>query len=203
MADRTPWALGCALLAVVWSACAEKDAVLEQRKFVQHSADETADKTVTISEEGDFQPACVDIAAGQVVEWRNLNTTLPTNVTSLGEPTELFSPNLTEPYNVCGSDDGAPACGGEKFVYWRHLFETAGVFEYLDTNTASGGRVVRDEYYGTVTVVGLPDTASRGAVCVAGTLPDGTTLTCDDVCCVTALTCPDGMECIDQRCTQP
>jgi len=196
-------AAGLALLVVAAAACAEKEAILDQRKFVQHSADEAADKTVTISKEGEFQPACVDVNAGQVVEWRNFNSTLPTNVTSLGEPAELFSPNLTEPYNLCDADDGAPSCGGELFVYWRHQFEAAGLFEYLDTNTASGGRVVRDEYYGTVTVVGLPDTASTGAVCVAGTKPDGTAQTCDDVCCVTALTCPDGMDCINQRCTQP
>ncbi len=194
--------LCCGLTLV---GCSEIEAVKAQRRFVQPSAEGPADKTVSITKESTFQPTCVDIAAGQIVEWRNLNVSLPTNVTSLGEPTELFSPNLVAPYNHCVAGEPTEQCAsiGADYVYWRHHFASAGLFEYLDTNTAQGGRVVRDEYYGTVTVVGLPDTAVTGAVCVAGSKPDGSEQTCDDVCCVTRLTCPENYECVDQRCTAP
>jgi plastocyanin len=139
---------------------------------------------VPITAEGTFGVQCLRIREGQTVEWRNTAPDVPANVTSLGEPTELYSPSLVSPYNLREED-------GEAHVFWRHTFETPGVFEYFDTNQGDPGRKVVDAYYGTVTFVGISDDVVTGVVCVEG---KGSSA-CDGVCCVKSSDCPSGQCC--------
>ena len=142
---------------------------------------------------------------GQVVEFRNYQPDIPTNVTSLTAPAALFSPNLVRPYNTRTE-------GKETFSYWRYAFPVAGAYEYFDTNMGTPGRQVVDSYYGTVTYVGESD-APRAVVCVdppecvasadclTGSAPEGTVCcACPSVCCETDVHCTLDRTCLRGRC---
>jgi hypothetical protein len=144
----------------------------------------------------------------QIVEFRNYQPDVPTNVTSLSSPAPLFSPNLVRPYNV-GTESGLT------YSYWRYAFPRPGVYEYFDTNMGSPGREVVDSYYGTVTYVGEsnapkavvcvdPPSCQATPECLAGTAPEGTVCcTCVGVCCEDGLTdnqCATGKTCVRGRC---
>ncbi|HYO68593.1 MAG TPA: hypothetical protein VEU33_21180 [Archangium sp.] len=141
----------------------------------------------------------------QIVEFRNYQPDVATNVTSLSSPSPLFSPNLVRPYNV-GNE------GGEAYSYWRYAFPKPGVYEYFDTNMGEPGRKVVDSYYGTVSYIGESN-APRAVVCVdppncqatpeclAGTAPEGTVCcTCLSVCCETDNQCTTDKTCLRGRC---
>ena len=146
---------------------------------------------------------------GQIVEFRNYQPAVPTNVTSLSAPAPLFSPNLVKPYNVRVE-------GKEEYSFWRYAFPVPGVYEFFDTNMGTPGRQVVDSYYGTVTYVG-ESSAPRGVVCVdppacvasaaclAGTAPEGTVCcTCPSVCCDDASNCAaPNSNCHRGRCVNP
>ena len=171
-----------ALLPVMLAACTAR---MDATPPVQPSA--TADpggRIVAITAEGAFSVPCLRVQVGQTVEWRNLSPDISANVTSLGEPAELYSPNLVAPYNL-GVEDGEP------FVAWRHTFTSPGVFEYFDTNQGDPGRKVTDPYYGTVTFVGTSDAVTTGVVCVEEPGSDA----CDGVCCIKAADCPQSQCC--------
>ncbi len=144
---------------------------------------------------------------GQIVEFRNYQPEVPTNVTSLSAPAPLFSPSLVRPYNIRIE-------GKETFSFWRYAFPQPGVYEYFDTNMGTPGRQVVDAYYGTVTYVGEsnapravvcvdPPACVASAECLAGTAPEGTVCcTCAGVCCDgrDAGHCASGKHCLQGRC---
>ena len=144
---------------------------------------------------------------GQIVEFRNYQPEVPTNVTSLSAPAPLFSPSLVRPYNVRIE-------GKETFSYWRYAFPVPGVYEYFDTNMGTPGRQVVDAYYGTVTYVGEsnapravvcvdPPSCVASAECLFGTAPEGTVCcTCPGVCCdgQGAGHCASDKSCVQGRC---
>jgi hypothetical protein len=142
---------------------------------------------------------------GGIIEFRNYQPDVPTNVTALAAPKGLFSPNLVRPYNM--GDEG-----GEAYSFWRYAFPEPGVYEYFDTNMGEPGRKVVDSYYGTVSYVG-ESTAPRAVVCVDapgcvaspeclnGTAPAGTTCcSCIGVCCTTDAECTGDKTCLRGRC---
>jgi hypothetical protein len=143
---------------------------------------------------------------GQIVEFRNYQPEVPTNITSLSAPAPLFSPNLVKPYNTRTE-------GKETFSYWRYAFPEPGVYEYFDTNMGDPGRKVVDSYYGTVSYIGESD-APKAVVCVDapgcvasaeclnGTAPEGTNCcSCLGVCCEkTELNCTTDKTCVRGRC---
>ena len=142
---------------------------------------------------------------GQIVEFRNYQPDVPSNVTSLSAPAPLFSPNLVRPYNTRTE-------GKETFSYWRYAFPQPGVYEYFDTHMGTPGRAVVDSYYGTVIYVGESN-APKAVVCVdaagclatteclTGTAPEGTVCcACPSVCCETDLNCASGQTCLRGRC---
>jgi hypothetical protein len=154
----------------------------------------------------DIQPAGgLSILPGQVVEFRNYQPEVPSNVTSLSAPAALFSPNLVKPYNVRTE-------GKETYSYWRYAFPTPGAYEYFDTNMGDPGRKVVDSYYGTVTYVGEsnapkavvcvdPPNCVASAECLNGTQPEGTVCcTCLGVCCTNDTHCATGRTCLRGRC---
>ncbi len=139
-------------------------------------------RIVELTPEGTISPPCLVITVGQTVEFRNL-ADRPGDITSLGSPTELYSPNLISP---------GPTT-------WRHTFNTLGVFEYYDSTSGDPGRKVVDPYYGTVTFVGLSEDIQTGAICVKS--KGGSE--CDNVCCVKAVgDCPSTQCCdlTNRRC---
>lgn len=141
---------------------------------VQFSASESPSWFVGVSPADGFAPDCKTVDPGDTVQWTNEDPEVPANVTSLGEPVELYSPNLQGAY-----------------VEWSHTFPDAGFYEYYDTNSGDPGRRVVDAYYGTVSYVGTSETAHRGALCVQS----------DDVrCCCTALDCGAGQACVTNVC---
>ena len=141
----------------------------------------------------------------QIVEFRNYQPDVATNVTSLSSPSPLFSPNLVRPYNVSTES-------GETYSYWRYSFPKPGVYEYFDTNMGSPGRQVVDSYYGTVTYVGEtnapkavvcvdPPSCQATPECLAGTAPEGTVCcACVSVCCQTDAECTTDKTCLRGRC---
>jgi hypothetical protein len=142
---------------------------------------------------------------GHTAEFRNYLPDVPTNVTSLGAPATMFSPNLVRPYNLRKE-------GGEEFSAWRFTFSAPGVYEYADTNMGDPGRKVVDSYYGTVSYVG-ESTAPRGVVCVdppgcvaapeclSGEPPAGAVCCpCIGVCCLTDAHCEASRTCLRSRC---
>ncbi len=156
-------------------------------------------------------PGAVDPAAGlpmrpgHIVEFRNYQPDVPTNVTALAAPKSIFSPNLVRPYNMATEAD-------EQYSFWRYAFPEPGVYEYYDTNMGEPGRKVVDSYYGTVSYVG-ESTAPRAVVCVDapgcvaspeclnGTAPEGTTCcACVGVCCTTDAECTGDNTCLRGRC---
>ena len=157
----------CALLLLV--SC-QGDPTLNQ---VQESAREAASWFVDVSAADGFLPDCKAIPRGDTVQWTHLDPAVPANVTSIGQPKELYSPNLQGPYTE-----------------WTHTFSTRGWFPYFDTNSGDPGRPVVDAYYGTVTYVGASDEAHRGAICVRrdGDRAEGS-------CCCTDLDCEIGLVC--------
>ncbi|MGM0576067.1 MAG: hypothetical protein ACQEXJ_10100 [Myxococcota bacterium] len=176
----TPAALA-ALIALSSAGCATE----VDRPVVQPSSTASpGGRIVQITEEGEFSPTCMSIRTGQTVEWRNFSPDIPTNVTSLGEPVELFSPSLVPPYQ---SDE----VDGEAYVWWRHTFDEPGVYEYFDTNQGDPGRKVVDPYYGTVTFVGIDKDVRTGVICVEEPGSDA----CAGVCCSKNLDCPTGQCC--------
>ncbi|WNG37339.1 hypothetical protein F0U61_29440 [Archangium violaceum] len=143
-------------------------------------------------------PGSTPVRPGQIVEFRNYQPDVPTNVTSLSAPASLFSPNLVRPYNIRIE-------GKETFSYWRYAFPEPGTYEYFDTNMGQPGRQIVDSYYGTVTYIGEsnapkavvcvdPQGCVASAECLAGTAPAGT------VCCSCVGVCCDGPG--DEHCTE-
>jgi plastocyanin len=133
---------------------------------VQFSSDEQASYFVAIDPSEGFVPKCLALQTGKTVQWENQAPTIPANVTSVGEPVELYSPNLQGGYTL-----------------WAHTFEAPGFFEYYDTNTGDPGRRVVDAYYGTVTYVGVSETTQRGAVCARDSGDTLGTCCCSDFDC--------------------
>jgi hypothetical protein len=142
---------------------------------------------------------------GQIVEFRNYQSEVPTNITSLSAPAPLFSPNLVKPYNTRTE-------GKETFSYWRYAFPEPGVYEYFDTNMGDPGRKVVDSYYGTVSYIGESGAPKAvvcvdapgcvaSAECVSGTAPEGTPCcSCLGVCCETDANCTTDKTCLRGRC---
>jgi hypothetical protein len=142
---------------------------------------------------------------GQIVEFRNYQSEVPTNVTSLSAPAALFSPNLVKPYNLRTE-------GTETYSFWRYQFPQPGVYEYFDTNMGEPGRKVVDSYYGTVSYIG-ESSAPKAVVCVdapncvasaeclTGTAPAGTVCcACVGVCCEKDFNCTTDKTCLRGRC---
>lgn len=140
---------------------------------VQPSVQAKAGAVVEFGEDGTLSTPCLTVEVGTTVEWRNLSPAVPVNVTSLSDPPALFSPNLSEGYQL-GTQDG------KTFSWWRYTFAKPGVYEYFDTNSGEPGKKVVDPYYGTVTYVGLSPTLPTGVVCVHA--PGSRA--CVGVCCV-------------------
>jgi len=157
---------------------------------VQGSSTQPRNTDVKITASLSFSPNCTTIRTHQTVEWwvDEDAPDVPVNVTSLGSPIELYSPNLAAPL-AC--DSSVP-----KRVCWRHTFTTAGCFQYYDTNSGSPGRPVVDDYYGTVTYVGESGDVSKGLVCVAD---DDS---CDGICCNSNFDCDDGYRCDSGHCVR-
>ncbi len=169
-------------VALVAGGCQAK---IEGPLVQASSTGEPGGNIVPITPEGAFGLPCLVIDVGETVEFRNEAPDLPANITSLGEPVELYSPSLVEPYNIAVLDDVA-------FSWWRHTFESAGVFEYYDTNQGEAGRKVVDPYYGTVTLVGIGEGVRTGMVCVEEPGSDQ----CDGVCCIKNSDCA-GAQCCE------
>ena len=159
-----------------------------------------------VSNPADIQPAGgLPMRPGQIVEFRNYQPEVPTNVTSLSSPSPLFSPNLVSPYNV-GNE------GEEAYSYWRYAFPKPGVYEYFDTNMGEPGRKVVDSYYGTVSYIGEsnapkavvcvdPPNCQATPACLSGTAPEGTVCcACLSVCCETDNQCTTDKTCLRGRC---
>lgn len=159
-----------------------------------------------VRDPSNIQPAGgLSMRPGQVVEFRNYQPEVPTNVTSLSAPAPLFSPNLVKPYNY------EPE-GEEPYSYWRYAFPQPGVYEYFDTNMGEPGRKVVDSYYGTVSYIGEsdapkavvcvdPPSCVASAACLNGTAPAGTLCcTCLSVCCTTSDNCTSDKTCLRGRC---
>jgi hypothetical protein len=157
--------------------------------LVQHSSAAAADHVVTLGADGRVGAPCLRAWTGDTVEWRNLAPDVPTNVTSLGAPVELYSPSLVAPYNLREVSEGGAVT---RWSFWRHTFARPGVYEYYDTNQGDPGRKVVDPYYGTVTFVGLSDDVATAVVCVE---EPGSGL-CDNVCCTRPSECPS-QQCCD------
>lgn len=149
-----------------------------------------------------YAPRCIDdVRPGQTVEFRNFLPDVPANVTGVSGPEPLYSPNLVRPYQYVSATDpsntlcnieGAEGCVERpSWSYWRHTFDTPGVYDWLDTHQGAPGRQVVDAYYGTVTFIGIDPESPLGTVCV--TTADGTG--CDGVCCVTDDDCPRNNRC--------
>lgn len=174
--------------------------------FVAKSADAEPRWTVAINRvrEGvytSYRPRCLEVRLGQTVEFRNFQPDIPANVTGLEPPAPLYSPNLVWPYNYVASDDPdndvcdefvAGECTSRPpFSYWRHTFDVAGAYDWLDTNQGEPGRRVVDPYYGTVTFVGIDPDSPLGTVCVLAA--DGTG--CQSVCCTSDADCVGTTRC--------
>lgn len=156
---------------------------------VQASSTSARDTDVKINKTLEFAPACTVIDLGETIEWwvEEGAPTVPINVTSLGTPVELFSPNLVTPL-ACDPADPDVIC-------WRHTFEKAGCFNYFDTNSGNPGRPVVDDYYGTVEYVGASGDAETGLVCV-----ETDDHSCRGVCCNANFDCDEGYVCSNRRC---
>ena len=137
------WGIGAVVLLAV--ACAERP---QEQPFVEFSSDDVASVTVQVTEEGRFAPACITLGVGQTAQWINHSPLTQVNVTGLGHD-ELFSPNLAG-----------------RYATWSHRFERSGRFEYFDSSSGSPGRAVVDDYYGTVTYIGVGAGVTRGVACV-------------------------------------
>ena len=160
----------------------------------------------TVSNPADIQPAGgLSMRPGHIVEFRNYQPDVPTNITALSAPAPLFSPNLVKPYNY------EPE-GEEPYSYWRYAFPRPGVYEYFDTNMGEPGRKVVDSYYGTVSYIGEsnapkavvcvdPPNCVTSAECLAGTAPAGTVCcACMGVCCTADAQCTSDKDCLRGRC---
>ncbi len=217
------------LVALCLAAC--KGQVPEDFQPIQDSASGTPRVSVSINRiiSGRYRaiaPACIgqqyqvqvapeadeferagglSMKPGQIVEFRNYQPEVATNVTALSSPAPLFSPNLVRPYNIQTE-------GEETYSFWRHAFSEPGVYEYFDTNMGEPGRKVVDSYYGTVSYIGESD-APKAVVCVdpplcvatpeclAGTAPEGTLCcSCMGVCCETDAQCTTDKTCLRGRC---
>ena len=177
------------LLIALIAACGRSHRDLPE---VQFSSAEARDTDIKITKTLVFAPSCVAIKAGETVEWWTEEgaPAVPVNVTSLGTPVELFSPNLVAPLYCDPSAAPGKVC-------WRHTFEQTGCFAYYDTNSGSPGRPVVDDYYGTVTYVGQGGQAQGGLVCVEGN--EGS---CAGVCCNARFDCDVGYTCAQRRCVK-
>lgn len=174
-------------IAVLVGGCSTK---MEGLGVQSSSEGDPGGRIVRVTEEGTFGPSCLVIEAGQTVEFRNMSPDVPTNITSLGSPAELYSPNMATPYNSAEEDDVSGEA--KRYSYWRHTFGAPGVYEYYNTNTGDPGRKVVDPYYGTVTFVGISDSVKTGVICVE--TPGGNQ--CDGVCCVKVTgDCPSSQCC--------
>jgi hypothetical protein len=171
----------------------------------QDSSPEPASAIVRVEQNEPFAPACLIVDSGATVEWRNLSPRVSVVVLSVAAPFEISSPALLSPYDFVPpamSDECALRLNGaclepEPFSFWRHTFNTAGVFDYRDPSgsaipaTNSDG----DEY-------GMPASpqpmgGGAGTVCVRGPGSD-----CQQVCCTGAMPdeCAPGVKCISGRC---
>lgn len=193
-------------LAAVAVACAPAEDFQEDPP-VQASADGKPRWTVDINRIRDgvfrpYAPRCVDtIRVGHTVEFRNFMPTVPANVTGIGGPEPLYSPNLVAPYNyiaaddpendLCDATDQGRCTIRPAWSYWRHTFDTPGVYDWIDTNQGEPGRKVVDAYYGTVSFVGTDPNTPTGTLCVRN--EDGTG--CDGVCCAKDEDCKAGTKC--------
>jgi hypothetical protein len=159
-----------------------------------------------VSDATNIQPAGgLSMRPGQIVEFRNYQPEVPTNVTSLSAPAPLFSPNLVKPYNTATEAD-------ETYSFWRYEFPRPGVYEYFDTNMGEPGRKVVDSYYGTVSYIGESNAPKAvvcvdapncvaSAACLTGTAPEGTTCcSCLGVCCQVDANCTSDKTCLRGRC---
>jgi plastocyanin len=157
--------------------------------YVQPSSSAPAAESVAITPSSSFSPECVEIKPGDTVEWYTRAPTLAVDVTSTGQPVELFSPVIVAPLE-CGSPDR---------TCWRHTFEEPGCYEY--TNSQAGftaGVMVRDAYYGTLTAT-MGGSGARGLVCVSSRG------SCPGLCCRFDGDCPPKRgdleyECRARRC---
>jgi hypothetical protein len=204
---RTAEAHAIALLAAALGAAAcDPIAEFQQQPFVQKSADAEPRWTVDINRVQDgvfaaYRPRCFQVRKGHTVEFRNFLPEIATNVTGLDGPAPLYSPNLVRPYQYVGPDDpDNPLCeataGGvcvarPAFSYWRHTFEVAGTYDWLDTNQGTPGRKVVDPYYGTETFIGIDPDSPLGTICV----PEDDGFGCEGVCCASDAECTGKTRC--------
>ncbi|MBI5610939.1 MAG: hypothetical protein HY902_18855 [Deltaproteobacteria bacterium] len=155
-------------LAMAMAACA----TYPDGPQVGDGTEITADHVIEVAA-GAANPPCIVVEAGQTVEFRNPMPDVPTDVTSYGEPLELYSPSLVR---------GGPmaSAGGKDCAWWRHTFQKPGVYEYYDSHSGDPGQKVVDPYYGTVTWVGVNPNLHTGLICVQ--TPGSSQ--CLGICCV-------------------
>lgn len=192
-------------VAVAIVAC-DPIASFQSNPFVQPSATEEPRWTVDVNRVvngiySSYRPRCLDVRQGQTIEFRNFLVDVPTNITAVAAPATLYSPNLVRPYNYVGpSDEENPLCTSdaqreagecEPFTYWRHTFETPGVYDWVDTNQGEPGRKIVDAYYGTETFIGVDPDTPLATICVTGDDPS----ICEGVCCETDGDCAAGTQC--------
>jgi hypothetical protein len=194
-----------AAVIVAFIACDPIDS-FDTTPNVQPSADAEPRWTIDLNRilngrYASYRPRCIDIREDQTVEFRNFLPDVPTNVTAIDAPAPLYSPNLVRPYNYVGpSDEDNPLCASDAerergecpaFSYWRHTFDTPGVYDWIDTNQGAPGRKIVDAYYGTETFIGVDPNTPLATICVTSEDPS----VCEGVCCETDADCTTGTRC--------
>jgi plastocyanin len=152
-----------------------------------------------------FAPACLIVASGATVEWRNLSPAESAVVLSLRAPYELTSPSMTAPYNLvpaaasdeCGQRVNGSCVDPEAYSFWRHTFSSPGLFDYQNSG---GGGVTTSAGDGDEVITAPPSTSSApsaGTVCVTGPGSE-----CQQVCCTGTVAgeCAAGVQCLSGRC---
>lgn len=180
-------AIACTVLLQACTVLLQACQTVQEGPYVQVSAAPIpGGNLIEMTAEGLSVP-CLVVEAGQTVEWRNLDANVPANVTSLGEPAELYSPILVQPYDQVGYTrvpgcvtSTTEDCLSPPYIWWRHTFARPGIYEYYDTNQGDPGKKVVDPYYGTVKFVGIGPNVKTGIVCVKAPGSDQ----CNGVCCI-------------------
>ncbi len=192
------------VLVAIVAAC-DPIASFQANPPIQKSADAAPRWTVDVNRVvngiyASYRPRCLEIREGHTVEFRNFLPEIPTNVTAISSPATLYSPNLVRPYNYVGpGDEENTLCTAAEresdacppYSYWRHTFETVGVYDWIDTNQGEPGRKVVDAYYGTETFIGVDPDSPQSTICVIGDDPS----VCEGVCCETDADCLGGTSC--------
>lgn len=92
------------------------------------------DVTVTINDDGSFQPASVTIKAGQTVEWKNAGRsaqTVTADPTMASNKSHVALPSSAQPW------DSGPLNAGKTY---QHTFKTPGDYTYFTVTFERAGR---------------------------------------------------------------